>query len=172
MSKIEEHLSKNLMKAVAIITEVEERYREVAFPIVLQALINTTEQTSYNNGSVVTQGMKENSEFRLPQKLSVNEFFRSVEPTSHPERFVCAAYYLLHTGKADKFTTADILDIYGKLRQVRPKNPADIIYKCVKKVHIIDAPNNTEKQKYYVITPDGEKYVEEMMQHGSTNRNI
>ena len=172
MSKIEERLSESLGKAVVIVNEVEERYRESAFPIILQALVKTVGQTN-NDGdkTLIRDDTKENeAEFRLPQNLSVNEFFRTVTPSSHPERFVCAAYYLLHTGKADKFTTADILEIYGKLRQVKPGNPSDIIYKCIKKVHIIDAPDNTDKQKYWVITPDGEKYVEELI-HDHTNRN-
>jgi len=171
MSKaFEEDLTDALGKAIAIVNTIEERYRDLAFPIVLQAIIRSTDRSFTENITRKDADEQERSQLKLPPKLSVNEFFRAAAPSSHPERFVCAAYYLLHSGKAEKFTTADILEIYGKLRQVRPQNPADIIYKCIKKVHIIDAVDSTNKQKYWAITPDGEKFVEGLLHDTSGSK--
>ena len=172
MSKdFEEDLTEALGKAATIVNAVEERYRDLAFPIILQTIIRSTGRTTSESISQQDGSTQQSSEPLLPSNLSVNEFFRSAAPSSHPERFICAAYYLLHTGKAEKFTTADIIEIYGKLRQVKPKNPADIIYKCIKKVHIIDASDNTDKQKYWVITPDGEKFVEGLLHDNANGSN-
>ena len=172
MSKgFEEGLAEALGKTITIVNTVEERYRDLAFPIILQTIIRSTDPSNSESISRRDIGEQERSELRLSPNLSVNEFFRSAAPSSHPERFVCAAYYLLHTGKAEKFTTAEILDIYGKLRQAKPGNPADIVYKCIKKVHIIDAPDSTNKLKYWVITPDGEKFVEGLLNDNASGGN-
>jgi hypothetical protein len=111
------------------------------------------------------------SEPSLPPTLSVNEFFRRVDPDTHPARFVTAAYYLLHAGKAEQFTQADILEIYRKLRQPQPRNPTDVMNQCIRKAHIIDAPTMGDKQKQWVITPDGEKYVEGMLHDNAGGSN-
>ena len=90
-------------------------------------------------------------------------------PDTHAGRFVCAAYYLLHTGQAEQFTQADILATYGKLRVKKPQNPADVLNQCIKKVYIIDAtPINA--QRSWVVTPTGEKYVEELLSGSTDNK--
>jgi hypothetical protein len=100
--------------------------------------------------------------------MSVNEFFRMVSPDSHVGRFVCSAYYLLHVRQVEHFSITDILDIYGKLRIKKPVNPTDTLNQCIrKKAHIIDAPV-INGQKSWVITQDGEKYVEDLM-HDTAN---
>lgn len=173
MSKdLEDGLTEALGKTVAIVKTIEEHYRDLAFPIVLQTILQSSSGQRIP-GSVSGQNVDEQkqSELRLPPNLSVNEFFRRIAPSSHPGCFVCAAYYLLHTGKAEKFTTADIMEIYGKLRRVKPKNPADIAYKCIIKAHITDAPESTGKQKFWVITPVGEKYVEGLLRDNTGGRN-
>src|SRR5258705_13305565 len=116
MSKsLEEDLTEVLGKVVTIVNTVDERYRDLAFPIILQTIIRSASQSISEGISSRDVDEQKGSEPRLAPNLSVNEFFRAAAPSSHPERFVCAAYYLLHTGKAEKFTTADIVEIYGKL---------------------------------------------------------
>ncbi len=167
----EQILTEALQKAVAIVDAIEERYREVALPIILQSIINSTDGVNTNAASVQSSSDKEVLELQLPANMSANEFFRKVKPESHPGRFVCAAYYLLHTGKAEHFTQADILEIYGKLREPKPKNPSDVVNQCIRKVHIIDGPTTTDKQKSWVITPDGERYVEGLLNDNANGGN-
>jgi hypothetical protein len=170
MSDQEHFLTEALQKAVQIVSTVEDRYQEVAFPIVLQAIIG------YSGKQEITKGPRQETngyqvEPSLPPTLSVNAFFRRANPDSHPARFVTAAYYLLHTGKAEKFTQADILDTYRKLRQPQPKNPTDVVNQCIRKAYIIDAPDGSDKQRHWVITPDGEKFVEDLLHDNGNSSN-
>src|SRR5258706_15717933 len=151
-----------------VIYAFDKRYRDAAFPIILQALVGASKVSKKNTQ---TSGPQQAAETKLPLSISVNEFFRRVNPDSHPARFVTAAYYLLHTGKAEQFTQADILEIYRKLRQPQPKNPTDVMNQCIRKAHIIDAPSMGDKQKYWVITPDGERYVEGLLHDNASGSN-
>lgn len=166
-------LGESLKKAVAIVEVVEERYRETALPIILQHLIEGTVAVNHTNG--FSQEEKRNGsnhsdyQTKLSPRLSVNEFFQMASPDTHVGRFVCASYYLLHTGQAEQFTQADILAIYGKLRVKKPQNPADILNQCIKKVYIIDA-SAINGQRSWVVTPTGEKYVEELLSGSTVNK--
>jgi len=42
---------------------------------------------------------------------------------------------------------------------------------CIRKAYIIDAPNIGDKQKHWVITPDGEKYVEGLLHDNASGSN-
>ncbi len=171
MNNQEQFLTEALQIAAQVVDTVEDRYREVAFPIILQALIGPTRKESgYKESSQEINGYQ-SSKPSLPSTLSVNEFFRSVSPDTHPARFVTAAYYLLHTGKAEQFTQADILEIYRKLRQPQPKNPTDVMNQCIRKAHIIDAPDIDGKQKQWVISLEGEKFVEGLLRDNTNGSN-
>ncbi len=163
MNEQEQLLTESLKKASSIVGTIEEQYRDLAFPVILQALIGMP--TQVDEKSVPTQGLniQRTLDFQLPPSISVNEFFRKAAPSSHPERFVCAAYYLLYIRKVDQFSTADILDIYGKLRQPKPGNPSDVVYKCIRKAHLVDVPVANDRQKFWAITPEGEKFVESLL---------
>jgi hypothetical protein len=166
MSEHEQCLGEALREAVSIVSRIEERYRDTAFPIILQFIIKEAVSTHIQHTSE-----QHTSKSRLSSRMSVNEFFLKAAPDSHPERLVCAAYYLLHAGKAEQFTMANILDTYTKLRQTKPGNPADVINKCIRKAHITDGPAPVNGQKSWVITPEGEKYVEEELLSGNKTNN-
>jgi hypothetical protein len=165
-----EFISEALKETTRLVEDLNERYREYAFPIVLRGLMDGSFATKApllplpgQNGDVSQSARATH----LPPHLSVNEFFRTVNPTSHVGRFVCAAYYLLHVGQIEHFSMVDILEIYGKLRIKKPQNTTDTLVQGIRKAHIIDAPA-VNGQKSWVITPNGEKYVEELL-NGSTN---
>lgn len=153
-------LTKTLEKAIRILNTVDSRYHEAAFPIILQALI---EFSKMGNDDTHAAKQSQGEELKLSINISANEFFRKAKPDTHPARFVCAAYFLLHTGRAEQFTSADILEIYGKLREPKPKNPSDVLSQCIRKAHIIDGQATADKQKTWVITPEGEKFIEELL---------
>jgi hypothetical protein len=169
MDEQEQFLTEVLEKTVTIVNSVEEQYRQAAFPIILQKLININEAAASSNQASKANNPQETQNLRLPPGISVNQFFLKAAPDTHTGRFVCAAYYLLHTSKPS-FTQADILEIYGRLRQPKPKNPTDVMNQCIRKAHIIDAPSSGDKQRTWVITPDGEKYVEGLL-NGNTVSN-
>jgi len=165
----EKVLTETLGKAVTIVNTVDERYRDAAFPIILQVLVGDSKISGKKAQTDEQQQHAE--ETKLPPGISVNEFFRKAKPDSHPARFVSAAYYLLHTGKAEQFTVADILEIYGKLREPKPKNPSDVMNQCIRKAYIIDGQVTADKQKTWVITPEGEKFVEGLLSDNTTSNN-
>ncbi len=171
MSNQEQVLSEALQRAIQVVESVEDRYREAAFPIILQAFIGVPVTSASVNEASQEKLVSQTVEPSLPPTLSVNEFFRRANPDTHPARFVTAAYYLLHTGKAEQFSQADIIDIYHKLRQSQPKNFTDVMNQCIKKVFVIDAPTK-EKQKCWVITPDGERYVEGLLNDNNGSNGV
>ena len=164
----EKVLTETLGKAVTIVNTVDERYRDAAFPIILQVLVG---DSKISGKKAQTDEQQHTEETKLLPGISVNEFFRKAKPDSHPARFVSAAYYLLHTGKAEQFTVADILEIYGKLREPKPKNPSDVMNQCIRKAYIIDGQVTADKQKTWVITPEGEKFVEGLLSDNTTSNN-
>jgi hypothetical protein len=169
MTELEAFLTEQLQKATEILNTIEDRYRDAAFPIILQALVQVGGSPSSNGGQLAQDGgLAAQPAPRISPTLSVNEFFHKARPDTHPARFVCAAYYLLHTGKAEQFTQADILEIYQKLREPQPKNPADVLNQCIRKAHIIDAPSSPDRQKRWMITPEGEKFTEGLL-NGNAN---
>jgi hypothetical protein len=172
MSDQEQFLSEALQKTSQIVEIIEDRYREAAFPIILQGFIGILEvqSTSNSNGANRETRTTQTTDSWVPITMSVNEFFRRVNPDTHPARFVTAAYYLLHAGNAEEFNQADILEIYRKLRQPTPKNSTDVMNQCIRKAHLVDVPGK-DKQKCWSITPDGERYVEGLLNDNSNGSN-
>ncbi len=164
----EKVLTETLGKAVAIVSAVDERYRDAAFPIILQALVR---DSRINDRNVQTAGQQQAEDTKLHPNMSVNEFFRKAKPDTHPAHFVCAGYYLLHTGKAEQFTIPDILEIYGKLREPKPKNPSDVMNQCIRKAYIIDGQATVDKQKTWVITSEGDNFVEGLLSDNTSSNN-
>lgn len=160
-----------LQKATLLVEGVEERYREGAFPIILQALINDVNGISLKAVMLHDTNQQEKLELRLPPNMSVNAFFLKAKPETHNARYVCAAYFLLHTGKSERVTLTDFNEIYEKLRKPKPKNPSDVIVQCIRKAHLTDGPSSPDKQKTWVITPEGEKYVEELLNDNAAGHN-
>jgi hypothetical protein len=131
MDELEPFLIEALQETSSIVSRVEERYRDSAFPIILQSILKDQYPTNIPSMPNHIQGAngQRTQVLRLPPGISANEFLRKAAPNSHPARFACIAYYLLHTGKADQFNVPVILDVYTKLRQPKPGNPSDVINK-------------------------------------------
>ena len=160
-----EFISEALKEASKLVGDLDEKYREPAFPIVLRSLLDGNFATKASPSSLPAQNgeiPQAESSMRLSSDLSVNAFFQMANPDSHVGRFVCAAYYLFYVRRVEQFSIADILEIYGKLRIKKPQNPSDTLNQCIRKVHIIDAPA-VNGQKNWVITSAGEIYVEELL---------
>src|SRR5260370_35473738 len=124
MNEQEQFLTEALQKAVQVVDTVEDRYREAAFPIILQTLIESSHKENGYKGSSQEANGYQAPEPSLPPTLSGTEFFRRVNPDSNPARFVTAPYYQLHTGKAEQFTQAAILERNRKVLQPSPKTPS------------------------------------------------
>ena len=172
-------LREAMQKTVAVVETLPEPYRlkafELAFPFVYKTFSVPVQEAAalLNDGSTLLAN-KGVVSLSFPPNLLVNEFLHKAAPSSHTSRFVCIAYYLLHTGKAVQFTVADILEVYSKVRQPKPANPTDVINQCIRKVHLTDADADldTGRQKSWVITPTGERFVEELLKGVSNEASI
>lgn len=169
MDEQERLLAEALQTTVVLVEGVDEKYRQGAFPVILENLLKAsgrgvagTTLTPHAQGQATSGG-------KIQANMAINEFFAIAEPDTHTARFACAAYYLLHSGKAEEFSVADILTIYGKLRLGKPKNASDVLADCIKKAHFTDGPSTSAKLKTYVITPGGERYVEGFVNGKGTN---
>lgn len=160
MDEHERLLSEALQTTVTLVEGVDEKYRQAAFPVILETLIKASEKGSGRTTSTHHTQAQATSGVKIQANMAVNEFFAIAAPDTHTARFACAAYYLLYSGKAEEFSVADILTIYGKLRLTKPKNASDVLADCIKKAYFTDGPSTSAKLKTYVITPGGEKFVE------------
>jgi hypothetical protein len=173
ISSISSSLSEALKEAVAIVEEIDECYRGIALPIILQNLIKETVTVNHSTPSFQSGEQDgshhSSSQTKIPSRLSVNEFLDMTGIETHIGRFVSVAYYLFHTGQAKTCSQADILSAYTKLRSKKPQNFSDVMGDCIKKAYIIEA-DSMNGSKCWVITSKGEKYVEDLL-NGSASAN-
>ena len=97
-----------------------------------------------------------------PQTVQISEFLAQMKINTETDRLATILYYHLHNGR-DSSTRAEILEAYSTARVRRPTNPADVIARCIRKGHVIEAPEKKDGQKAWQITVTGEKYVEEQL---------
>jgi hypothetical protein len=70
----EQFLTEALQRAAAIIKDVDEKYHEVAFPIILQAIIDGRSAPIPKISSRQSNTQQDTQDLRLPPTMSVNEF--------------------------------------------------------------------------------------------------
>ena len=148
-----EEIKNRITEAIEITQDVEEPYKSIAFEVIFRKLIEETPATSEGRdlpGSAIVA------------RMQASEFLASLNVRSQLDQFVAVAYYFLRSGQ-ESVTRAEIMDTLSKARLPRPKNPSDVIGKCIRRAHLIEAAEQKDKQKAWQITPTGEKYVEEQL---------
>jgi hypothetical protein len=139
-----------IRQAVDIVSEVEPPYRGPAFQVILEALLR--EEAS--GPSVAAPRTRP-----MPDLGGVNEFLATLNVRTLQDTIEAILYHGLHSG-VDRMTRDEIMDALARARRPRPKNPWDAIGKCVRRGHVVDAPEAKEGDKAWQITPSGERYVE------------
>lgn len=147
-----EETKAKITEAIEITQDFEEPYKSIAFEVILKNLIEgeTLPVTTKRDltGSVVTAGMQ------------ASEFLASLDLRSQLDQLEAVAYYFLHSGQ-ESVTRAEIIDALSRARLPRPRNISDVIGKCIRRGHIIEAVEEKDGQKAVQITPTGEKYIKE-----------
>lgn len=149
-----------LSRAETIVRDVDERYRTVAFEVVLGRLL--TGGISARPRVQVVAGRE------LPG--TVSEFLALAEPANHPETAVCVAYYMWRSGDPGGMTVEELLAAYAQRRAKKPRNPSDALAKAARKGHLIEASERKNGKKAWVITQAGEVYVEARLEQRRTGR--
>jgi hypothetical protein len=169
MDEHERVLSEALKTTITLVEGVDEKYRQAAFPVILENLIKASGREAAGTTTTSNAQGQARSGVKIQTNMSISEFFADAAADTHTARFACAAYYLLHSGKTEEFSVADILTAYGKVRLGKPKNASDVLADCIKKGYFTDGPNSSAKLKTYAITPGGEKFVEGFYGKGANN---
>jgi len=149
-----------ISRAEAIVRDVDERYRMVAFEVVLGRLL-TAGISDTPRVEVVAGG-------ELPG--TVSEFLALTEPRSQPETAVCVAYYMWHSGDPGGMTLEELLTAYTQRRAKKPRNASDVLAKAARRGHIIEASERKNGKKTWVITQAGEAYVDSLLQQRAAGR--
>jgi hypothetical protein len=125
---------------------------QIAFGEVLRVLLQPHSQPS--------PSQVERRPALAPQTVQISEFLAQTKIATETDRVATILYYHFHNGH-DSSTRAEILDAYAIARCKRPTNLSDVIARCIRKGHVIEAPQKKDGQKAWQITGTGEKYVDE-----------
>jgi hypothetical protein len=125
---------------------------QIAFREVFRILLQPYSQPS--------PGQVERRTAPAPQTVQISEFLAQRKIDTETDRLVTILYYHLHNGR-ESSTRAEILEAYATARFKRPTNLSDVIARCIRKGHVIEALQKKDGQKAWQITVTGEKYVEE-----------
>ncbi len=144
-----EELKKKIDEAIEITQDIDEQYKSAAFQVILQKLIGGE-----------TLATKEDLTAPVTLKgRQANEFLALLDVRSQLDQLEAIAYYFLKSGQ-ESVTRAEIVDTLSKARLPRPKNLSDVIGRCIRRGHIVEATEPKDGQKALQITIKGEKYIE------------
>ncbi|MBU4201189.1 MAG: hypothetical protein KKG09_07710 [Verrucomicrobia bacterium] len=96
--------------------------------------------------------------------LSVAQFFKKCNLTTDNNRVLVAGYYLEKNKGRDNFTVSELKELFTEGRRKPPANTHDAVNQNIKKGMLMPA-GDREKTKTFVVTSDGEEYVETLMTH-------
>lgn len=97
----------------------------------------------------------------VKKKISIKEFILQKHPGNDVEKALAIAYYL---EKFEGFSSLNAKDVEKGFRDARervPPNVADKIQKNIAKGYVMEAEEEKDKHKAFVLTNSGEKFVED-----------
>ena len=144
--------------AIDVAREVEDEWKIATFQTVLAHLLATeTDLTARSAPEGPTAGAP------LPgADLGMGEFLAVLAPTTHPDTVEAILYRTLRSGE-ESLSASEILDGYRQTRRKVPQNLSDVLKYCIRRGHVVPAPEKKEGKKAWQITPSGEHYVEELL---------
>lgn len=142
-----------ISQAIEMTKELAEPYKSGAFQVIFEKLINESTRSSSITGDSAQISLK---------GMQANEFLASLDLKSQLDQLEAVAYYFLKSGQ-ESVTRTEFMDTLSKARLPRPRNLSDVVGKCIRKGHIIEAAEPKDGPKALQITPSGEKYIEEKL---------
>jgi hypothetical protein len=94
--------------------------------------------------------------------ISINEFMRNQKINGDVQRTLAVGYYLEKYEGLSSFNAKDLADAYRRLKIPKTQN-ININYKVIKNIqqsYMMETKEKKDKQKAWVLTVSGEKYVE------------
>jgi hypothetical protein len=152
-----EEVQKKITEAKELVGgDPKDPLTQIAFGEVLRMLLQSSLQDVEIKKGVTTGVV-------TAQQMQISEFLAQANIKTETERVVAILYHHFHNGQPSS-TRAEIVQAYSSARIRLPKNLSDVIARCIRKGHIIEAPERKEGAKAWQITQTiGEKHIRELI---------
>lgn len=97
---------------------------------------------------------------RTSKQMSAKEFLLSKNLSSSVKKTLALAYYLEFIRQISSFNIKDIADAFQVAKEKAPANLNDMINKNITKGYLMEAEEQKDSKKAWVLTVTGEKFVE------------
>lgn len=134
--------------------DVQDPFAQIAFREVLRILLGQA-------GVGIVQQPPEIKDAKIRADMNIGELMAKLKVKNATERVTAMLYYHINNGITST-TRSEIYDLYSTIRQKKPGNLSDVIARCIRKGHIIEASEKKDKQKAWQITQTGERYIAEL----------
>jgi predicted nucleotidyltransferase component of viral defense system len=94
------------------------------------------------------------------EEISLVEFFNQKKPKSHGDKLLVFGYYLEKIRGYEAFNIDDIEKCYQDARVPKTKNFSQYITWLIRKGYLMDHEQKKDDKKAWVLTKDGQEYVE------------
>ena len=94
------------------------------------------------------------------KKISIKEFILQKKPKNDTQKALAIGYYLENFERFTSFNTRDVEKGFRDAREKVPPNVSDKIQMNISKDHMMDAGEEKDDLKAYVLTNSGERFVE------------
>ena len=108
------------------------------------------------------EGSKQKELKTFKKVISINEFIGSQKLSGDVQRTLAVGYYLEKHEGLSSFNAKDLVGAYRKLKIPKSQN-INFNYKAIKNIqqgYMMETREKKDKQKAWVLTLSGEKYVE------------
>jgi hypothetical protein len=95
------------------------------------------------------------------KKVSIKEFILQKHPRNDVEKTLAITYFLEKHGGFCSFNAVDVEQGFRNAREKVPSNVADKIQKNIAKGHMMEAEEEKDGRKAFVLTNSGESFVED-----------
>jgi hypothetical protein len=92
--------------------------------------------------------------------LSLREFINSKSPKTVVDTVIVIGYYLEEHSKMSSFTCEDLSKGFINAKEKPPTNPSDMLAKNARRGFIMEAPDQKDGPKAWMLTNTGVKFVE------------
>lgn len=92
--------------------------------------------------------------------LSIREFLNQKKPKGDVQKTLTIGYFFEQYKNMKSMNIGDFIQGYKNAKEPTPNKLNDKIYKNCKKGHMMEADNKKDNKKAWVLTNDGEKFVE------------
>lgn len=126
-----------------------------------EKILDLEKRVAVLEASKGTSALGDLSHQKTTKKMSAKEFLLSKNLKSTVDKTLVLAYYLEKNEQMDLFNINDIASVFQAAREKAPANLNDMINKNIAKGYLMEAREQKDSKKAWVLTSTGEKFIEE-----------